>query len=41
MKGTRPLDNSEIRAIVECFTGDYEKRIPHAHDLSLHPELHS
>ena len=26
MKGTRPLDNHEIRKIYESFTGDYEKR---------------
>ena len=26
MKGTRPLDNDEIRTIFDSFTGDYEKR---------------
>ena len=26
MKGTRPLDNDEIRVIFDSFTGDYEKR---------------
>ncbi|MYG00621.1 site-specific integrase [Candidatus Poribacteria bacterium] len=26
MKGTRPLDNSEIRAIFDSFTGEFEKR---------------
>ena len=26
MKGTRPLDNNEIRRVSACFTGIYEKR---------------
>ena len=26
MKGTRPLDNSEIRHVSECFTGTFEAR---------------
>ena len=26
MKGTRPLDNNEIRRVSECFTGMYEVR---------------
>ena len=26
MKGTRPLDNTEIRRVSACFTGIYEKR---------------
>lgn len=26
MKGTRPLDNDEIRRVSECFTGGYEAR---------------
>ena len=26
MKGTRPLDNSEIRLVSDCFTGTYEVR---------------
>ena len=26
MKGTRPLDNDEIRSVSTCFTGTYEVR---------------
>ena len=26
MKGTRPLDNAEIRRVFACFTGTYEVR---------------
>ena len=26
MKGTRPLDNSEIRIVSACFTGTFEAR---------------
>ena len=26
MKGTRPLDNDEIRLVSACFTGTYEVR---------------
>ena len=26
MKGTRPLDNNEIRLVSACFTGTYEVR---------------
>ena len=26
MKGTRPLDNTEIRQVAACFTGAYEVR---------------
>ena len=26
MKGTRPLDNSEIRLVSACFSGTYEVR---------------
>ena len=26
MKGTRPLDNDEIRRVSGCFTGTYEAR---------------
>ena len=26
MKGTRPLDNAEIRRVSTCFTGTYEVR---------------
>ena len=26
MKGTRPLDNDEIRSVSTCFTGTYEAR---------------
>ena len=26
MKGTRPLDNDEIRQVSACFTGTYEVR---------------
>ena len=26
MKGTRPLDNDEIRSVSACFTGTYEAR---------------
>ena len=26
MKGTRPLDNDEIRRVSGCFTGTYEVR---------------
>ena len=26
MKGTRPLDNSEIRLVSACFTGTFEVR---------------
>ena len=26
MKGTRPLDNDEIRSVPACFTGAYEVR---------------
>ena len=26
MKGTRPLDNTEIRSVSACFTGTFEVR---------------
>ena len=26
MKGTRPLDNTEIQRVSECFTGTFEAR---------------
>ena len=26
MKGTRPLDNNEIRLVSACFTGTFEAR---------------
>ena len=26
MKGTRPLDNDEIRSVLTCFTGTFEIR---------------
>ena len=26
MKGTRPLDNDEIRSVSACFTGTFEAR---------------
>ena len=38
MKGTRPLDNDEIRRVSTCFTGTFEAQSRLAHAVKSVPQ---